>query len=71
MNTDCSAEGSYLLINEWPVYAFDAFPMMVVLAISGMWYVGKIDHRGKHHKLVPGIEDEVHYLRPQSRQHQV
>lgn len=35
-------EKGYLLANEWPIYAFDAVPMVIVLAICSYWYVGNI-----------------------------
>ncbi|KAH9208139.1 RTA-like protein [Leptodontidium sp. 2 PMI_412] len=31
---------AYLLQNEWPIYAFDGFPMIVVLVICSQWYTG-------------------------------
>ncbi|KAH7086065.1 RTA1 like protein-domain-containing protein [Paraphoma chrysanthemicola] len=31
-------EDGYLLANEWPIYVFDAAPMVVVLAICCLWF---------------------------------
>lgn len=36
------AEDGYLLSHEWPIYVFDALLMVVVLAITFLWYLGKI-----------------------------
>ncbi|KAG4443364.1 hypothetical protein IFR05_001153 [Cadophora sp. M221] len=36
---------AYLLQNEWPIYAFDGTPMIAVLAICSLWYVGKMEPR--------------------------
>ncbi|KAF2713724.1 RTA1 like protein [Pleomassaria siparia CBS 279.74] len=56
-------KGSYLLIVEWPVYVFDAFPMMIVLAIASQWYVGKIYTKGENTGLVSISSQENAYLR--------
>ncbi|PPJ52371.1 hypothetical protein CBER1_10748 [Cercospora berteroae] len=41
----------YLLVNEWPIYVFDAFLMAIVLAICTRWYVAdamrKAQNEGK------------------------
>ncbi|KAH7407237.1 RTA1 like protein-domain-containing protein [Cadophora sp. MPI-SDFR-AT-0126] len=31
---------SYLLQHEWPIYAFDGLPMIIVLVICSKWYIG-------------------------------
>ena len=39
-------EDNYLSTAEWPAYAFDAVPMVLVLLVCNWWYVnltGKID----------------------------
>ncbi|CAK1358836.1 unnamed protein product [Cercospora beticola] len=42
---------AYLLMNEWPIYVFDAFLMAIVLAICTRWYVAdamrKAQNEGK------------------------
>ncbi|EXK25658.1 hypothetical protein FOMG_17695 [Fusarium oxysporum f. sp. melonis 26406] len=35
-------DDGYLLKHEWPIYAFDGFPMAVVLVLAVDWYVGDI-----------------------------
>ncbi|KAL4892302.1 RTA1 like protein [Aspergillus ambiguus] len=34
----------YLLTNEWPLFVFDAVPMVCVMVIWGFWHPGKIQH---------------------------
>jgi hypothetical protein len=42
LDADLRTEDGYLLQNEWPIYAFDAIPMAIVLVICAAWYVGDI-----------------------------
>jgi hypothetical protein len=35
-------EDGYLLATEWPIYDFDAVPMVLVPGICCWWYVGDI-----------------------------
>ena len=65
-NANDDLDKSYLLTVEWPIYVFDALPMMVVLGVASRWYVGKLDVKGEHHNLVSSDDREDtdnHYLR--------
>jgi hypothetical protein len=37
LDADLWTEDGYLLQNEWPIYAFDAIPMAIVLVICVAW----------------------------------
>ncbi|ORY16134.1 RTA1 like protein-domain-containing protein [Clohesyomyces aquaticus] len=40
-------DGDYLLNTEWPMYVFDAVPMIIVMGVCREWYVGKMDFAAK------------------------
>ncbi|KAH7128655.1 RTA1 like protein-domain-containing protein [Dendryphion nanum] len=58
-------EGNYLLVNEWPLYVFDALPMAIVLVICITWYVGDVLA-----KLLRGSSAETYIMMPGDQSHQ-
>ncbi|KAH7086585.1 RTA1 like protein-domain-containing protein [Paraphoma chrysanthemicola] len=45
---EAMGEDGYLLAHEWPIYAFDGAPMVVVLTICSLWLDEKIEFETKY-----------------------
>ncbi|RDW78874.1 RTA1 domain-containing protein [Aspergillus mulundensis] len=44
----------YLLVNEWPLFVFDAVPMVAVMGIWGRWHPGTIHREARGQSLSMG-----------------
>ncbi|KAH7371931.1 RTA1 like protein-domain-containing protein [Pyrenochaeta sp. MPI-SDFR-AT-0127] len=62
---------AYLLANEWPIYAFDAALMVIVLAICAKWYVSDAmraaQNRGDSMEMMVQSDNEI--VRERQREH--